>query len=354
MKNKFKIEFLRTAVGILIALVILSVVVFLVSDEPLIALKELFLGPVSSMRNFSSVVEKWIPLMFTGLAISLIFSSDNFNLASEGAFYTGGLVAMILSFTIDVHSIVFWVILLIVSGIVGGIIVVIPGYLKNKANANEIVSSLMINEIMFLLGTYILINYFVPVGAKSVSTALFPDKYRLPILITNTTIHFGIVIAIISFGITYVLMKKTRFGYKVQITGKNPKFANLVGINVGFIGLISQFIGGILSGIGGAVHTLGVFKWFTSNKLPGYGWDGIIVAVLARNNPIFVPLSAFFIAYLKAGAVIMGRKSDVSYEVIIVMQAVIIMMIIAKKLISKYEFKLLLKEMNKKEGVQHE
>lgn len=349
MSYKVKVELLRTAVGIVIALGILSLIIFLVSDTPLYALQTFFFGPFTSLRNFSTVIERFIPLMFTGLALALIFSSNNFNLAAEGAFYIGGLIAVMLSFTSDFNPFIYWVILITISGFVGGIIVVIPGFLKEKAGANEIVSSLMINEILFLIGSYILINYFVPEGSKTVASAPFPEIFKLPILIEGSVIHLGLVFAVVAYVVIYVLMAKTRFGHKVQLTGKNKSFAKVVGIKIGIVGLISQYIGGILAGIGGAVHTMGVFRMFTSDKLPGYGWDGIIVGTLARNNPLFVPLSAFFVAYLKAGAAIMARRTDVSVEIITIIQAIIIMLIIAKRLIAKLEFKMMLKEIEKHE-----
>ncbi len=342
MNKKLKVEIIRTLIALSIAFTILVVIVSLISDNPLEALYNLFLGPISSKRNFGNVIEKTIPLIFTGLAVSLIFSSNNFNLASEGAFYFGGVMALVLCFTINVPSIIFWIILIIVSATVGAIIVGLPGYLKNKTEASEIVSSIMLNSIMFLLGTYILVYYFKPANSRAVSSADFPDKYLMPNIIAGTRVHFGLFLAIFAVLLIYLLMFKTKLGYKIRMTGKNSNFAKVMGINVSLVLLLTQLIGGALAGIGGAVHTLGVFDNFTSNRSPGYGWDGIIVAVLARNNPLYVPLAAFFVAYLKTGAAIMTRRSDVPAEIILVIQAIIILLIISKNLISKIEFKILI------------
>ncbi len=350
MSDKLKVEVVRSILAITIAFILLTILVYFVSDAPFDALKQLFIGPISSRRGIGNIFEEWIPLVFTGLCFALVFSSNNFNLAGEGAFYVGSLLAMILALTLNVHPIVFWLMLFVVAGLAGTLVVGTPGFLKNKTGASEIVSSIMIINILFYLGTYILIYYFKDPTARAVASLPFDEKYKLPVIISRTNIHIGIIFAIIATIIIHLLYSHTRLGYKMRITGGNHNFAKVLGINVPFTSLSTQLIGGALAGIGGAVHTLGMYTYFES-KLYGYGWDGVIVATLARNNPKYVPYAAMFLAYLRAGSKIMARRTDVPSEVIYIVQGVIILLIVAKSLLAKYEYKLLLKRIDDKKEV---
>ncbi len=351
MKNKLKVEILRTAIAVVIALFILIGLILFVSEKPIQSLSYLFLGPLSSLRGFGNILEEWIPFVFSGLCLALVFSSNNFNLAGEGAFYVGALIAMIMSTTLTINPLLFWVLLIIIAGICGSIVVGIPGYFKNKTGASEIVSSIMLIFIIYNLGTYLLINFFKDPGARAMASLPFNSSYKLPILIPKTNVHLGLVFAIIAFIFVHIFYSHTKSGYEVRITGKNQSFAKVLGINIARTGLLAQLIGGALTGIGGSVHMLGMYTYFES-KLFNYGWDGVIVATLARGNPKYVPFAALFLAYLRAGSKIMARRSDVPAEIIFVAQGIIILLIVAKSLLAKYEYKLLLKTIDSKKKEQ--
>ncbi len=345
MSDKLKVEIVRTLVAIGLSFLLLVVLITLVSDNPLNAIIQLFVGPISTIRGIGNVLEEWIPLVFTGLAVSLIFSSKQFNLASEGAFYIGGVLAMIFALTLVVPTFIFWPLLLITTGFTGAIIVGTPGYMKNKTGASEVVSSLMIISILMALGTYILKYYFKDPAAMALASLPYPKEYKLATVIPGTQVHTGIFLAIIAVIVIHILFNHTRTGFKMRIAGGNKNFARAVGINTGFMSLLAQIIGGCLAGIGGAVYQLGMYNYFVSAEL-GYGWDGVIVATLARDNPKYVPAAALFLAYLRAGSKIMARRTDVPPQVIAIVQGVIILLIVAKKLLAKYEYNLLLKKVD--------
>ncbi len=345
MKNKLKVEILRTFMAIAVAVLLLVGLIFFVSNDPMQSVYYLFLGPLSSMRGFGNILEEWIPFVFSGLCLALVFSSNNFNLAGEGAFYIGALLAMIMSTTLNISPVFFWILLIIISGFSGGIVVGFPGYIKNKTGASEIVSSIMLIFIIYNLGTYVLINFFKDPGARAMASLPFNPIYKLPVMIPKTNVHSGIFFAIIAFFVVHIFYSHTKLGYEVRITGKNKDFAKMLGINIAHTGLYAQVIGGALTGIGGSIHMLGMYTYFES-KLFNYGWDGVIVATLARHNPKYVPLAALFLAYLRAGSKIMARRSDVPAEIIFVAQGIIILLIVAKNLLATYEYNLLLKSID--------
>ena len=116
-------------------------------------------------------------------------------------------------------------------------------------------------------------------------------------------------------------------------------FAKYSGIGVGGAIVLSQVIGGAVAGMGGAVEILGMYTRFSLTSLPGYGFDGIIIAILAKNNPLFVPFAALFLAYLRIGADIMSRRTDVAPEVVSIVQSLIILLVGAKLFLEHYKHK---------------
>lgn len=118
-------------------------------------------------------------------------------------------------------------------------------------------------------------------------------------------------------------MYRTKWGYAIRMVGQNQSFAKYSGIKVAATIVLCQVIGGLLSGMGGAVEVLGYYDRFKWRQLPGYGWDGVTIAILAKNNPIFIPFAAFFMSYLKQGCNLMQTYTDVPAEMLSIIQAVI-------------------------------
>lgn len=334
---ELRFDIIRTLLAILISLVIAFVFIFAVSEEPINALREFFLGPIMSKRNFGNVIELVIPLIFAGLSISVMFQANQFNMAAEGAFFLGGLGASIIAVGIQLPFGIHPIIAILFGGIVGTLVCIIPAILKVVWKANEIVSSLMLNYIILYLGTYILQYFLLDETAGYSASHKFLKTAKLPIIVNKTRVHFGIIIALLLVIITYIFIYKNKKGYAIRMLGQNLNFAKYSGIGVGATIMLSQIIGGFIAGMGGAVQVLGMYTRYSWVSLPGYGFDGIIIAILAKNNPIFVPLSAFFLAYLRIGADIMARRTDVAPEVVSIVQAMIILLIAAKMFLSKYK-----------------
>jgi len=144
------------------------------------------------------------------------------------------------------------------------------------------------------------------------------------------------VVALIFVVIIALFMYRTKWGYAIRMIGINQSFAQYSGMQVGTVIILSQVIGGMLSGMGGSIEVLGRFSTFLWRELPGYGWLGITIAILAKNNPIFVPFAAFFIAYLNKGCNLMATYSDVPSEMIDIIQAAIFLFFAAEQFLAKY------------------
>jgi len=337
-------EVYRSALAILIALFIASGVILSVSDMPAEALRHFLLGPLDSLRHIGNVLELMVPLLFTGLAVSVMFSAAQFNLGAEGALFFGAIGASFLAVNWNLPPIIHPIVAILWGGLIGSVFCGIPGVLKIKWGSSELVSSLMFNYIAYFFGLY-LINYFLrDVNAGAMVSFPFLQSARLVRIIPKTRVHFGLVIAVFMVLFTTVFMFRTRWGYRIRVVGQNISFARYAGINTNQTIILCQVLGGFIAGMGGSIEVLGLYRRFTWQILPGYGWTGLIVAILARNNPAYVPVAAFFLAYLRIGADIMSRRSDVPNEFVAIIQGVIIILIAAESFLAKSRHRVVVKE----------
>ena len=348
MKNKkLAFESLRTVLAVAISLVIALVTILLVSDVPGVALKAFLFGPLDSMRHFGNVLEMMIPLIFTGLAVGIMFQADQFNLGAEGAFFMGAVVSSFVAILWPMPAFIHPVVTILMGGLTGAVFCGIPALLKVKWGASELVSSLMFNYIAFFFGLY-LINYFLrDPNAGAMVSYLLPATAKLPYIIPNTRVHFGLIIALLAVAAMYFFNYRTRWGYKNRLTGFNSLFAEYAGIKTAAVVISAQLIGGFIAGAGGSIELLGLYRRFSWQNLPGYGWSGVIVAILARRNPAYIPLAAFFLAYLRIGADLMSRQSDVQNEIVAIIQGVMIVLIAAAGFLEKAQYKMVFRDATK-------
>lgn len=346
-KQKRLFELVRTVLAVLIALIVALVTILFASDEPGRALSLFLFGPLDSLRHFGNVLEMMIPLLFTGLAVSIMFSAAQFNLGAEGAFFLGGITATSVAINQSLLPVVHPVLSILAGGLTGALFCGIPALLKVKWNASELVSSLMFNYVALFLGLYLINYYMRDVDAGAMVSFKLADTSKLIRIIPKTRVHFGLILAALTVVAGYYFMYRTRWGYRIRLTGLNSSFARYSGIQTASVIILSQVLGGFIAGSGGAIEILGMYRRFSWQSLPGYGWDGIIVAILARNNPALIPVGAFFLAYLRIGADLMARSSDVQSEVVYIIQGVMIVLIAAESFLAHYRHKLVYREARK-------
>lgn len=337
MNKKFTA--VRLSCAFAIAILLTVAIIFSISEEPTTAIYNLFLGPLQSKRHFFDVLASSVPLMFTGLALGLVFKSDNFSMIADASLYTGGVVAAAIAILIPMPMIIHPIVIFIVAMIVGGIIGSIPAILKVKFKANELVTSLMFNYVFFYLGIYTVNRFFVDRQAGTFASLRYSPTATLGNMLSGTKLHWGFVIAIAVVIALYILVYKTKFGYEIRISGSNPEFAKYSGINTSKVIILTQVIAGAVAGLGGAVEQLGMYQRFNWQDSPSYAWDGVIIAILAGNNPKFVPFASLFLAYIRVGADLMSRRSDVQNELVSIVQAVLILFITAERFMAHWKQK---------------
>ena len=337
-------EILRILIAIGGALLLGFLITLIVSKEPIEAYKAFLLGPLSRFNRFGDWIEESITLIFVGLAIAIVFKANMFSLGAEGQLLLGALVSGLIALFVPLPAILRIPLALIAAMVTGFLWGWIPGYLKAHLNANEIVSTLMLNAIALKIYDYFLLFYLVPPNTGYMASAFFPKEGVLPSLIPNlpfladiyklfsdnTNITIMVYILIVAVIVVYYLMFRTPFGYELRMIGANIKFAGYGGINTKKTIILVFAISGIFAGLAGAHLTMAIHTRVILNISLGLGFEGIVVAILARNNPWFIPLTGLAYGYLRAGADIMERTSDMSREMVFVIQALIILFVTAE------------------------
>ena len=344
MNSNTKLNILRIVLSVLIALLISFGIIFITSEEPVKAIIQLLTGPLQSQRRFGNVIEAMIPLIFTGVGVSIMFAANEINLAGEGAFHIGGLIATYFALNTVLPPVISPIAAIVAAGLFGMLVTGVPAVMKIKTESDVLVSSLMMNYLILYFSNYVLNNMLRDPKAGAVVSYAVPDITKFSTIFPGTRIHVGLFIALAVAVVGYVFLYKTKIGYEIRITGENRDFARYSGINTVKITLISQLVGGFIFGVGGGVELLGMYNRFTWTSLLGYGWDAIIITTLAKKNPIYVPFAAFFLAYLRTGASIMSRSTDVATEIVTITQGIIILLVVAEQFLSKYKHKIISRE----------
>lgn len=358
-KRSLMFTAVRGLAAILIALGVATLLIFISAEGATFgaklaqtgsALRQLLIGPAFknngaiSTKNLSDVLAAMIPIIFTGLATCIMFSANQFNLGAEGGIMLGAFVSSLVAIYVPLPPVLLPVASILIGGISVGIMMLIPAVLKAKLGVSEMVNSLMLNYVVMYLIKYLLNTFLADKSKGQIMTHQFQPQAAIPQLIDNgSKLSWGFVVALVFVVLCALFMYRTRWGYSTRMIGINEKFSMYSGMNVAGVVILSQVLGGLLAGFGGGIEMLGRYTAFNWTALPGYGWTGITVAILAGNNPIFVPFAAFFISYLNKGCSLMSTYSGVPAQLIDILQAVIFLFFAAKQFLARYRQKLVVK-----------
>lgn len=348
MKGESRFQIQRTLAAVGIALIIGFIVTLCVSKDPLEAFTYFVAGPFTSARRLGAFFEAAVPLTFTGLSVSLVFSAGQFNIGADGQFFIGAIAASAAGALLKLPPGVHTLVAMLCGALAGALGGLVPGFLKSRWGASELVGSLMMNYVLVRLGMYFLIYHLKDPGVGAlVSREVLPSS-ALPQFLPPTRLNLGLLVLALTMAFCYYFLYRSHRGYELRMVGLNAKFAGYSGISIPGVVFLSQILSGAIAGLGGSVEILGVlhrFQWLTS---PGYGFDGVIIAILARNNPLLVPFGALFLAYLRTGADVMAMYSDVTSEMVSLIQAVIILLVTAEAFLSGYRHRMVVKEVKRR------
>lgn len=331
------------ALAVFTALVIGGIIIMLTGyslAETMDAYSALLQGSVGSLRAISQTLTEATPLIFTGLAVALAFRAGLFNIGGEGQLLMGGMLAVLAGFTFTGLPLFIHLPLAIVCGAIGGAIWgFIPGLLKAKTGAHEVIVTIMMNYIAYRLVDYLLKTaLFQREGRNDPISKTVEASAQLPALLAwldpAMKVHLGLFLAIGSAAFIWWLLFRTNTGFEFRAVGANPSAARYSGMSVAKAYILVMTISGALAGLAGTSQVLGLLDRASPGFSSGLGFDGIAVALLGRSNPFGVVAAALLFGGLNAGGQYMQANADVGIDLISVMQALIIIFVAAPALIS--------------------
>ena len=293
----------------------------------------LFSGSLGSADAISESLVASTPFIFAGLAVALGFRGGLFNIGAEGQLWVAAGVSVVIGYTFQLPAIIHLP-LAVIGGFLGGAIYgAIPGYLKAKTGAHEVINTIMMNFIAFRFFDWAFTGPLRrPGGDAPVTAEIFPSAY-LPRLFDQYRFHWGFFLALLVAFAVWWLLFKTTLGFEIRTVGANPNAARYGGIKITRITVLTMAISGGLAGLAGANEVLGVNHFLAGGFSAGYGFDAIALALLGKSHPLGVVLAALLFGTLRSGATRMQSIASIPIDIISIMQALVIVFIAAPAII---------------------
>ena len=316
--------------AVLIALILGALVIRISGSDPVAAYRALYDGAFVGRRSIGDTLIYAAPLILGGLAFAIAARAGLFNIGIEGQLVVGGFAgAVVGAWDLGLPPIVYVPLALLAAAAAGAVWGFIPGFLRARTGAHEVITTIMLNYLAFRLITYLSLNRddVLPVDPNAVATNRVADAARLPRILEGTRLHAGFIIAIIGALALWFVLYRTAFGYKVRTVGLSRGASAYGGINWGTTIMVAMAVAGVFAGLAGAGEALGLHGRHYSAP-PGYGFTAIAVGLVGRNNPLAIILSGLLFGALSAGAPAM-QSADVSKEIVLVIQGLIILAVAA-------------------------
>jgi simple sugar transport system permease protein len=289
----------------------------------------------SSFVPLSETIISTTPLILTGLSVALAFRVGLFNIGAEGQLYLGALFAIIAGFSIVGLPWFIHLPIAIAAGFVGGALWgFIPGILKARTGAHEVIVTIMLNFVAYNLINWALRTALVQREGRSdpISKIAEPTAALVPI-VQGLRANWGIVLALLAAVAVWWLLFRSTKGFEFRAVGFNPRAARYAGMSITFSTTMSMVIAGGLAGLAGTAVMLGGARTLSPGFSPGYGFDGIVVALVGNTRPLGVVAAAFLFGALRAGATPMQSATGTPIDIVVVIQALVIMFIAAPALV---------------------
>jgi len=327
------VPFLTGGLAFLVGGVILSAA----GEDPIYAYQIMFKGAFGSVRALADTLVKTTSLLILGLAVAVAFKCKIWNIGAEGQLYFGALGGLLVGLSfIGTLPILAPIIVIITGFVFGALFSMIPAVLKVRLGVNEVIVTVLLNFVALLFISYLLHGPLKAPGFLSYSPNIHLES-ELPVLLPNTRLSVGILIAAASVIGVHILMSKTKIGFEIRSVGANIKAARYIGMNVSKSIFVTFGISGGLAGIGGAILIAGVQHRLIEGISPGYGFIAVIIALLGRENPIGVAIVAFFFSALLAGSEVMYRTLGIPVALAQTLQALVLVFVLIGELALRWE-----------------
>ena len=300
----------------------------------------LYKGAFGSYKAFIETLVKATPLILTGLAVTVAFRGKIWNIGAEGQLWAGAMAGYWASanFT-SLHPTLHLFVILFYAFMGGAICGLIPGLLKGLLNVDETIVTVMMNYVIHFYLSYLLSGPWQDPGGFYYLTPPVPEAARYPLLLANTRLHIGFIIALVAAVIVFWLLQKTRLGYEIRAMGLNPTAAKFKGVNVARVIIVTMLISGGIAGLAGAGEVVGLHHRLREDISKGLGFTGIIVAMLGGQNPFAVVISAIFFGALINGSNTMQIFTGVPVALVYALQAIVLLCLLSFQVLANYRIR---------------
>lgn len=346
------------------ALLVGAVFILLTGSNPLTAYGVMMSGPFSSSFGFSETLVRTTPLLLVGLGIIISFRSGILNIGGEGQMLMGAVAAAAIALALpNLPGIILMPLVILGAAAAGGLWGGLAGWLKARLAVNEILSTVMLNQIaaqlyLFLIRLFLIDPEEVAYGTGVPQTALLVNSVWFDRLMPGTRLHTGFILAVVLAILVYVLLWRTTYGFRMRAVGEGPEAARYAGISVERYLIIAMVMAGAFAGLAGAVEVTGVHHRALEDISAGYGFSGIVAALFGRLHPLgVIPASVLFGALI-LGADMMQRAVAIPAAIVLVIQGLVILFVVSAdlllrkpQLLEKLPFKFV--KLTAKEDRQH-
>ncbi len=327
--------------GLIMALIAGGFFLFLLGVSPFEAYSEMISSSLGNSYGLSETIVKAIPLAMAGIAVMLSFKMLIWNIGAEGQIVIGALATTaVVRYAYVDNSLLMFLMMFCAAGLAGGLWAAFAGYLKARWNVNEIITTLMMNYIALHL-----VDFFVygpwrdPASLGFPMTKPYPEVARL-YQFFGTRVHIGIIVAFLLGILFYWIFKNTRWGYEIKVIGENPRAADFAGINYVWNVVFVMFLSGAIAGIAGMSEIAGLQGRLQHGFSGGFGYTAIIVAWLARLNPLAILFVSFLMGALLVGGDSLQIVMRLPLSSTLVIQGLILFFILGGEFFRRYRIKI--------------
>ncbi|UWR87651.1 ABC transporter permease [Phaeobacter inhibens] len=329
------------ALALLATFALAALLALIAGGEPLSIFGLILTGAFGSKFALLETLNRATPLIFTGLAIAVAFRAKLWNIGAEAQLYAGAVITVVLGTgALNLPAPLLLPLLGAAALIAGAVLLLGPALLKTRLGVDEVVTTLLFNFIFLLLVSYLLEGPLKdPMGMGWPKSSRLSADARLPRVVDGLRLHWGFALALISALVIWVINTRTTLGYEMRAVGQNAEAARFAGIPVTKVILKTALLSGGLAGLAGYSEVSGLKGALTLDLSPGFGYTGIVVAMLALLHPIGVVFAALFVAAIFVGADSMSRAAGVpSYLADIMLASALLLMVLAI-LLSKFRLR---------------
>lgn len=332
---------LMPAIAMLSTFLIASVLVMAAGASPLDAGLLIIQGAAGTPFALLETLTRATPLIFTGLAIAVAFRAKLWNIGAEAQLYAGAVATVLLGTgTLPFSSWLLLPVLAISSVLAGAAVLLGPAFLKVRLGVDEVVTTLLFNFVMLLIVSMLLEGILKdPMGMGWPQSEPVIKEAELPRIVQGKRLHWGFGLALASAFLVWFIMARTAFGYEMRAVGHNPQAARFAGIPVNRVLLQTALLSGGLAGLAGFSEVAGLKGNLTLDLSPGFGYTGIVVAMLALLHPLGVVISAIFVAGIFVGADAMSRTAGVPSYIADVTVAIALLTMVTALMLTRYRLR---------------